>query len=142
VEIQKEIEKAEQPQWVHAVYTAEDPDAVVEQLQADDDLTVYEAKEVLPRSASPFSWPVPEGEEGERFVAVGAGRVVLAASSPALLATSRTALEAKLGDRATFLTESDEPTVILLRRSWQPKSADTPEPTGEASESAESEKTN
>lgn len=141
VEIQKELEKAEQPQWVHAVYTADDPDAVVEQLQADDDLTVYGAKEVLPRSASPFSWPVPEGEEGERFVVIGAGRVVLAASTAALLASSRPALEAKLGDRATFVTESDEPTVILLRRSWQPKTADASETTGESSEELNHEDT-
>ena len=88
---------------------------------------------MLPRSASPFSWPAPEGEEGERFVAVGAGRVVLAASSAALLASSRPALEAKLGDHAIFLTESDEPTVILLRRSWQPKTADTSDTPTEAS---------
>ena len=40
VEIQKELEEAEKPQWVHAVYTAEDSDSVVERLQADDDLTV------------------------------------------------------------------------------------------------------
>jgi hypothetical protein len=138
VAIQEELEKAEAPKWVHAVYTAEDPNAVVEQLTADEDFTVYEAKEVLPRSASPFSWPLPAGEEGERFVAVGAGRVVLAASSPALLASSREALEQKLGDRATFLTESDEPTVILLRRSWQPKSADSSAgATSEASDAAE-----
>jgi hypothetical protein len=125
--IQKDLDEAEKPLWVHAVYTAGNPDAVIEQLTADDDLTVYEGSEVLPRSASASSWPIPEGEEGERFIAIGAGRVVLAASSPALLAASRTALEGKLGDRASFLIESDEPTVILLRRSWQPKADDTAE---------------
>lgn len=127
VEIQQAYEKAEQPQWIHAVYTAEDPDAVIATLTRDDDLTVYEGKEVLPRAASPFAWPLPEGEEEERFVAVGAGRVVLAASSPEILAMSRTALAAKLGDGLTFVTESTEPTVILLRRSWQPKTGDTTE---------------
>ena len=101
-------------------------DDAIAALTADEDLTVYEGKEVLPRAASPFSWPVPEGERGERFVAVGSGRVVLAASTRDLLATSRPALEAKLGHRATFVTETDEPTVILLRRSWQPKGADQP----------------
>lgn len=121
VAIQQEYERAAQPQWTHAVYTTEDADAVIAQLTRDDDLTVYDGKEVLPRTASPFSWPLPEGEAGERFVAIGAGRVVLAASSPAVLAASRAALEAKLGDAAIFLTESTEPTVILLRRSWQPK---------------------
>jgi hypothetical protein len=125
--IQKDLDEAEKPLWVHAVYTAEGPEAVIEQLTADDDLTVYEGSEVLPRSASAFSWPIPEGEEGERFIAIGAGRVVLAASSPALLAASRTALEGKLADRASFLIDSDEPTVILLRRSWQPKSDETAE---------------
>lgn len=125
-EIEESLEDADKPRWTHAVYTVEDPDDAVALLTADEDLTVYESKEVLPRSANPFSWPVPEGERGERFVAVGAGRVVLAASSPDLLATSRSALEAKLGQRATFVTESDEPTVILLRRSWQPKAADQP----------------
>jgi hypothetical protein len=107
-------------------------------------LTVYEGKEVLPRAASPFSWPVPEGERGERFVAVGSGRVVLAASSRDLLAASRPALESKLGQRVAFVTETDEPTVILLRRSWQPKGNDQPAnseanvPTPDASTDAES----
>ncbi len=81
---------------------------------------------MLPRAASPFSWPLAEGERGERFVAIGAGRVVLAASTRDVLAASRPALEAKLGQRATFVTETDEPTVILLRRSWQPKGNDQP----------------
>jgi hypothetical protein len=125
-EIEKSLEDAEKPQWTHAVYTVEDADDVIAVLTADEELTVYEGKEVLPRAASPFSWPVPEGERGERFVAVGAGRVVLAASSRDLLAASRPALESKLGQRATFVTETDEPTVILLRRSWQPKSNDQP----------------
>lgn len=125
-EIEKSLEDAAKPQWTHAVYTVEDPDDAIALLTADEDLTVYESKEVLPRAARPFSWPLPEGERGERFVAVGAGRVVLAASSPELLAASRPALEAKLGHRATFVTETDEPTVILLRRSWQPKGADQP----------------
>ncbi len=125
-EIEKQLEEAEKPQWVHAVYTAEDPDDAVALLTADDDFTVYEGKEVLPRAASPFSWPLPEGESGERFVAVGSGRVVLAASSRDLLAASRPALEAKLGQRVAFVTETDEPTVLLLRRSWQPKANDQP----------------
>jgi hypothetical protein len=125
-EIEKQLEEAEKPQWVHAVYTAEDPDDAVALLTADDDFTVYEGKEVLPRAASPFSWPSPEGESGERFVAVGSGRVVLAASSRDLLAASRPALEAKLGQRVAFVTETDEPTVLLLRRSWQPKGNDQP----------------
>jgi hypothetical protein len=125
-EMEKELEEAEKPQWMHAVYTVEDPDDAVAVLTADEDLTVYEAKEVLPRSASPFSWPLPEGERGERFIAVGAGRVVLAASSPHLLEASRPAHESKLGHRVTFVAETDEPTVILLRRSWQPKGADQP----------------
>lgn len=119
-EIEKHLEEAEKPQWVHAVYTVEDPDDAVALLTADDDFTVYEGKEVLPRAASPFSWPLPAGESGERFVAVGSGRVVLAASSRNLLATSRAALESKLGQRVAFVTETDEPTVLLLRRSWQP----------------------
>jgi hypothetical protein len=125
-EIEKELEEADKPQWTHAVYTVEDPDDAIALLTADRDLGVYESKEILPRSASPFSWPLPEGERGERFVAVGAGRVVLAASSPTLLEASRAALETKLGQRVTFVTETDEPIVILLRRSWQPKGADQP----------------
>lgn len=119
-EIEKHLEEAEKPQWVHAVYTVEDPDDAVALLTADNDFTAYEGKEVLPRAASPFSWPLPEGESGIRFVAVGSGRVVLAASSRDLLATSRPALEAKLSQRVAFVTETDEPTVLLLRRSWQP----------------------
>ena len=124
--IEKNLEEAEKPQWTHAVYTVEDPDDAIALLTADDDFTVYEGKEVLPRSASPFSWPLPEGESGERFAAVGAGRVVLAASSRDLLATSRPALEAKLGQRVSFVTESGEPIVLLLRHSWQPKGNDQP----------------
>ncbi len=124
--IEKHLEEAEKPQWVHAVYTVEDPDDAVALLTADNDFTAYEGKEVLPRAASPFSWPLPEGESGERFVAVGSGRVVLAASSRDLLATSRPALEAKLGQRVAFVTETDEPTVLLLRRSWQQKGNDQP----------------
>jgi hypothetical protein len=124
--IEKDQEEAEKPQWVHAVYTVEDPEDAVALLTADDDFTVYEGKEVLPRSASPFSWPLLEGESGERFVAVGSGRVVLAASTQGLLATSRSALESKLGQRVSFVTESDEPIVLLLRRSWQPKGNDQP----------------
>jgi len=119
-EIEKRLEEAEKPQWVHAVYTVEDPDDATALLTADNDFTAYEGKEVLPRAASPFSWPLPEGDSGERFVAVGSGRVVLAASSRDLLATSRPTLEAKLGQRIAFVTETDEPTVLLLRRSWQP----------------------
>jgi len=119
-EIEKRLEEAEKPQWVHAVYTVEDSDDAVALLTADNDFTAYEGKEVLPRAASPFSWSLPEGESGERFVAVGSGRVVLAASSRDLLATSRPTLEAKLGQRVAFVTETDEPTVLLLRRSWQP----------------------
>jgi hypothetical protein len=125
-EIEKALEDEEKPQSVHAVYTVEDPDDAIAALTADDDLTVYEGKEVLPRAASPFSWPLPEGERGERFVAIGAGRVVLAASSRDVLAASRPALEAKLGQRVAFVTETDEPTVVLLRRSWQPKTQDQP----------------
>lgn len=125
-EIKKGVEEDEKPKWTHAVYTTDDPDAAIATLTADDDFGVYESKEVLPRSASPFSWSLPEGETGERFVAVGAGRVVLAASSAELLATSRPALEAKLGDIATFVAETDEPVVLLLRRSWQPKGAEQP----------------
>lgn len=125
-EIEKGLEEADKSRWTHAVYTLEDPDDAIELLTVDRDLTVYESKEVLPRSASPFSWPLPEGEQGERFVAVGAGRVILAVSSPDMLEPSRAALEAKLGHRATFVTETDEPTVILLRRSWQPKGNDQP----------------
>ncbi|MHB8645788.1 MAG: hypothetical protein ACYDAR_08385 [Thermomicrobiales bacterium] len=124
--IEKTLEEAEKPQWVHAVYTAEDPDDAIALLTADEDFTVYEGKEVLPRAASPFSWPLPEGESGGRFVAVGSGRIVLAASSRDLLAASRPALEAKLGQRVAFVTETDEPTVLLLRRSWQPKGSDQP----------------
>lgn len=125
-EIEKRLEEAEKPQWVHAVYTVEDSDDAVALLTADNDFTAYEGKEVLPRAASPFSWPLPEGESGERFVAVGSRRVVLAASSRDLLATSRPTLEAKLGQRVAFVTETDEPTVLLLRRSWQPKGNDHP----------------
>ncbi|MGI8690213.1 MAG: YecA family protein [Thermomicrobiales bacterium] len=125
-EIEKHLEEAEKPQWVHAVYTVEDSDDAVALLTADNDFTAYEGKEVLPRAASPFSWPLPEGESGERFVAVGSGRVVLAASSRDLLAASRPALEAKLGQRIAFVTKTDEPTVLLLRRSWQPKGNDHP----------------
>ena len=139
-EIEHEAEEAEKPAWTHAVYTAEDPDDAVDLLTDDDDLTVYEGKEVLPRSASPFSWPLPEGEAGERFVAVGAGRVVLAATSPALLAQSRPELERKLGQRVTFVTETDEPTVLLLRRSWQPKDSAQPM-TSEATVAEESGET-
>lgn len=124
--IEKGLEEAEKPRWVHAVYTVEDPDDAVALLTADEDFVVYEGKEVLPRAASPFSWPLPEGESGERFVALGAGRAVLAASSREVLATSRPALEAKLGQRLSFVTETEEPTVLLLRRSWQPKGDDQP----------------
>ncbi len=124
--IEKSLEDAEKPHWTHAVYTVEDADDAIALLTAAEELTVYESKEVLPRSASPFSWPLPEGERGERFVAVGSGRVVLAASSRDLLAASRTALETMLGQRATFVTETDEPAVMLLRRSWQPRGADQP----------------
>ena len=84
-EIEKALEDADKPQWTHAVYTVEDADDAIAELTADEDLTVYEGKEVLPRAASPFSWPVPEEERGERFVAIGSGRVVLAASSRDLL---------------------------------------------------------
>ena len=125
-EIEKHLEEDEKPQWVHSIYTVEDPDDAITLLTADDDFTVYEGKEVLPRSASSFSWPLTDGESGERFVAVGSGRIVLAASSRDLLATSRPALESKLGQRVSFVTESDEPIVLLLRRSWQPKASDQP----------------
>ncbi len=125
-EIEKTLEEAEKPQWVHAVYTVENPDDAIALLTADNDFTAYEGKEVLPRAASPFAWPLPESESGERFVVVGSGRVVLAASSRDLLATSRPALEAKLGQRVAFVTETDEPTVLLLRRSWQPTGNDQP----------------
>jgi hypothetical protein len=124
--IEKTLEEAEKPQWMHAVYTVEDPDDAIALLTADNDFTVYEGKEVLPRAASAFSWPLPEGESGERFVAVGSGRVVLAASTRDLLAASRPALEAKLGQRVSFVTETDEPIVLPLRRSWQPKESDQP----------------
>jgi len=124
--IEKTLEEAEKPQWVHAVYTVEDADDAIALLTADNDFTAYEGKEVLPRAASPFSWPLPEGESGERFVAVGSGRVVLAASSRDLLATSRPTLESKLGQRVAFITETDEPTVLPLRRSWRPKGSDQP----------------
>ncbi len=124
--IEKTLEEAEKPQWVHAVYTAEDPDDAIALLTADDDFTVYEGREVLPRAASPFSWPLPEGESGERFVAVGSGRVILAASSGGILATSRPVLESHLGPRLSFVTETEEPTVLLLRRAWQPKGSDQP----------------
>ncbi|HEY8291300.1 MAG TPA: hypothetical protein VIG44_02380, partial [Thermomicrobiales bacterium] len=105
--IEKDFEEAAKPQWVHAVYSIAEPDDAIALLTADDDFAVYEGKEVLPRSTSASSWPVPEGESGERFVAVGSGRVVLAASTPGLLAASRPALEAKLGQRVAFATESD-----------------------------------
>ncbi len=127
VEITKALEKADTAQWTHAVYTAADPDAAIETLRADADLAPYAGKEVLPRAATAFAWAVPESDahaDGERFVAVAAGRVVLAASSAALLTESRAAMETKLGDAATFVIESDEPTVVLLRRSWQPKATD------------------
>jgi hypothetical protein len=124
--IEKSLDEAAKPQWVHAVYTVEGPDDAVAILTADDDFTVYEGKEVLPRAASAFSWPLAEGESGERFVAVGSGRVVLAASARELLVASRAALEAKLGQRVAFVTETDEPIVLLLRRSWEPKGSDQP----------------
>ena len=147
-EIEKEMEEAEKPAWTHA----STPSRIGRRDHGPPRKTtisaVYESKEVLPRSASPFSWPVPEGEAGERFVAVGAGRVVLAASSPDLLATSRPALETKLGHRAIFVTETDEPVVLLLRRSWSPKTdvqpvtseatvADASEPPAETSTEAD-----
>src|SRR5262249_31786201 len=120
-EIEKEYEDSEKPQWTSAVYTVADPDEALDTLSDDEEFEDYEGEEVFPRTASPFTWPLPEDESGERIVAIGAGRVVLSASSPEILAASRPALEAKLGDQLTFLTETNEPIVLPLRRSWEPK---------------------
>lgn len=138
VDVTKDIQQADTPQWTHAVYTAADPDVAIEMLRADGDFAPYDGKEVLPRAATALAWALPEGEAGERFVAVAAGRVVLAASSGELLGASRGALEAKLGERIVFVTESDEPIVVLLRRSWKPKAADSPA-TNEGAQVAEAE---
>lgn len=116
--LRKRYDDAEKTPWSHAVYAAPDEAAAVAALREDETFVAYSGTETFPRNTVAFDWPLPEGEEGERFVAVAANRVVLAASSPAVRADSRVELDAVLRGVATFLTESDEPTATLLRRSW------------------------
>jgi len=123
--LRKQHDDAEKTQWVHAIYTAPDEAAAVAVLREDETFAPYSGKETFPRAGVAFDWTLPEGEEGERFVAVAANRVVLAASSPEVLAEGRVELTAVLRGVATFLTESDEPAATLLRRSWTPGAVGT-----------------
>jgi len=89
----------------------------------------------FPRATTAFAWPATDGAAGERFVVIGAGRVVLAATTGDLLARSRPELEDELSGLASFLAESTEPAATLLRRSWKPGVAGTgPEATEDAGE--------
>lgn len=137
--LRKGFDAADKPVWTHAVYTAPDQDAAVAALRADETFADYTGDETLPRATVAFDWAMPEGEEGVRFVAVAANRVVLAASAPAVLADSRVELEAVLRGTATYLAASDAPIAVLLRRSWEPGAAVSSqqpavsEPTGDVS---------
>jgi len=137
IALRKEIDDAAGPKWYHAVYTTDDQDTTVKLLTANDLFEPYAGKEELPRATTAFAWPMEDGAEGERFVAVAAGRVVLTTSSAALLAESRSELEGELAGLASFFAESSEPTITLLRRSWKPGQPAANEP----SELTETEET-
>lgn len=140
--LRKEIDDATGPKWRHAVYTTDAQETVVKLLTANDLFTPYEGAMEFPRATTAFAWPITDGAgddtTGERFVAIGAGRVVLAATGSDLLARSRPELEGELSGLATFLAESTESAATLLRRSWKPGTAETePEAAGGVDEQTE-----